>query len=56
MGWAAPIAVIAFLVVITLIGGLWWLSATTRNIRDRLTYDARRPQEEQGIIREDPGV
>ena len=55
MGWAAPIAVIAFLVVITLIGGLWWLSATSRNIRDRLTYDARRPQEEQGIIREDPG-
>ena len=56
MGWAAPIAVIAFLVIVTLIAGLWWLSATSRRMRDRLTYDVRRPHEEQGIIREDAGA
>jgi tight adherence protein B len=57
MDWASASAVIAFLVVVTLIAGLWWLSATSRSIRDRLTYDVRRPHhEEQGIIREDHGA
>jgi len=56
MGWAAASAVIAFLVIVTLIAGLWWLSTTSRRIRDRLTYDVRGPQEDQGIIREDAGA
>ncbi len=56
MGWAAVSAAIAFVLVITLIAGLWWLSATSRRIRDRLTHDVRRPHEDPGIIREDVGA
>lgn len=56
MDWAAITAIIAFLVIVTLIAGLWWLSATSRRIRDRLTYDTRHPQEDHGIIRDEPGT
>ncbi len=56
MGWAAVSAAIAFVLVIPLIAGLWWLSATSRRVRDRLTHDVRRPHEDQGIIREDVGA
>ena len=54
MNWAATGAVIVFVVVVTLIAGVWWLSATNRRIWDRLTYDVRRPQEDPGILRDDP--
>lgn len=56
MDWAATSAIIVFLVVVTIVAGLWWLSATSRRIRDRLTYDTRSPQEDPGIIREDAGT
>ena len=56
MGWAGTSAVIVFLVIVTLIAGLWWVSATSRRIRERLTYDVRRPPEDQGIIREEAGA
>jgi hypothetical protein len=56
MNWAAASAVIAFMVVITVIAGLWWLSTTSRRVRDRLTYDVRHLPDDQGIIREDVGA
>lgn len=56
MDWAPAIAVLAFLAVVTLIAGLWWLSARSRRIRDRLRDHARTPEMDAGILRADPGA
>ncbi len=55
MDLAAAIAGLAFLVVVTLIMGLWWLAATSRRIRDRLGARVQfTPEADTEILRVDP--
>lgn len=55
MDLAAALAGLAFLVVVTLIVGLWWFAATSRGIRDRLgARDQFTPEADTEILRADP--
>lgn len=52
MGLAETIAGLAFLVVVTLITGLWALASTSRRIRDRLATRGVALQADTGILRD----
>ncbi len=55
MDLAAALAGLAFLVVVTLIVGLWWFAATSRGIRDRLGARVQfTPEADTEILRADP--
>ncbi len=51
------IAGLTFLVVVTVIIGIWWVSAQRRRIRERLEYDTQdSPQPATRLLRESPRV
>ncbi|MFQ5520763.1 MAG: type II secretion system F family protein [Candidatus Methylomirabilia bacterium] len=55
MDWAPVIAGLVFLIVMTLVVGVWWVSATRKRIKDRLDYRVRVPTApDAGILRADP--
>lgn len=55
MDLAAALAGLVFLVVVTLIVGLWWFAATSRGIRDRLGARVQfTPEADTEILRADP--
>ncbi|MEE8175004.1 MAG: hypothetical protein V3T97_00160, partial [Gemmatimonadota bacterium] len=55
MDLAAALAGLVFLVVVTLIVGLWWFAATSRRIQHRLgARDQFTPEADTEILRADP--